>query len=55
MEIKPRYEFRVWSDRLASVHERLGRLAQPKIAEDASATNTATVYRLLGNPPKAHE
>ncbi len=32
-EIKPRYEFRVWADTLASVHERLGRMAQPKTAE----------------------
>jgi len=32
-EIKPRYEFRVWAETLVSVHEKLGRLAQPKIAE----------------------
>ena len=32
-EIKPRYEFRVWADTLASVHEKLGRLAQPKTTE----------------------
>lgn len=32
-EIKPRYEFRVWADTLASVHEELERLAQPKTAE----------------------
>jgi hypothetical protein len=32
-EIKPRYEFRVWSETLASVHSRLGRMAQPKTAE----------------------
>ena len=31
--IKPRYEFRVWADTLVSVHERLGRMAQPKTAE----------------------
>ena len=31
--IKPRYEFRVWADTLAPVHERLGRLAQPKTTE----------------------
>jgi hypothetical protein len=55
VEIKPRYEFRVWSDRLASVHEKLGCLAPAKIAEDSRATRTATVYRLLGNPPKSHE
>ena len=30
---KPRYEFRVWADTLASVHEKLGRLAQPKTTE----------------------
>jgi len=33
VEIEPRYEFRVWADTFASVHERLGRLAQPKIAK----------------------
>jgi hypothetical protein len=32
-EIKPRYEFRVWSDTLASVHNRLGLMAQPRIAK----------------------
>jgi exopolyphosphatase / guanosine-5'-triphosphate,3'-diphosphate pyrophosphatase len=32
-EIKPRYEFRVWAGTLASVHERLGLMAQPKTAE----------------------
>jgi hypothetical protein len=32
-EIKPRYEFRVWSDTLASVHNRLGLMAQPRTAE----------------------
>jgi hypothetical protein len=32
-EIKPRYEFRVWADTLASVHEKLGRQAQPKTTE----------------------
>ena len=32
-EIKPRYEFRVWADTLASVHEKLGRLALPKTTE----------------------
>jgi exopolyphosphatase / guanosine-5'-triphosphate,3'-diphosphate pyrophosphatase len=32
-EIKPRYEFRVWADTLASVHKRLGLMAQPKTAE----------------------
>ena len=32
-EIKPRYEFRVWADTLASLHEELGRLAESKVAE----------------------
>jgi len=32
-EIKPRYEFRVWSDTLGSVHNRLGLMAQPRTAE----------------------
>ena len=32
-EIKPRYEFRVWAETLVSVHDKLGRLAPPKIAE----------------------
>jgi hypothetical protein len=32
-EIKPRYEFRVWAETLASVHNRLGLMAQPKTAE----------------------
>jgi hypothetical protein len=32
-EIKPRYEFRMWSDTLASVHTTLGLMAQPKTAE----------------------
>ena len=32
-EIKPRYEFRVWAGTLASVHERLGLMAQPRTAE----------------------
>ena len=32
-EIKPRYEFRVWSDTLVSVHHRLGLMAQPRTAE----------------------
>jgi exopolyphosphatase / guanosine-5'-triphosphate,3'-diphosphate pyrophosphatase len=31
--IKPRYEFRVWADTLASVHERLERMAPSKTAE----------------------
>ncbi len=29
-EIKPRYEFRVWAETLAPLHERLERLASPK-------------------------
>jgi exopolyphosphatase/guanosine-5'-triphosphate,3'-diphosphate pyrophosphatase len=29
-EIKPRYEFRIWEETLATVREKLGRLAQPK-------------------------
>ena len=32
-EIKPRYEFRVWAETLAAVHEKLGRIAQAKTAE----------------------
>ena len=32
-EIKPRYEFRVWEETLASVHDRLGPMAQPKTVE----------------------
>jgi len=32
-EIKPRYEFRIWGDKLGSVCERLERLAQPKVTE----------------------
>jgi exopolyphosphatase / guanosine-5'-triphosphate,3'-diphosphate pyrophosphatase len=32
-EIKPRYEFRVWAETLASLHKRLGLMAQPKTAE----------------------
>ena len=32
-EIKPRYEFRVWEETLASVHDRLGLMAQAKTAE----------------------
>ena len=32
-EIKPRYEFRIWADKLGAVREKLERLAQPKITE----------------------
>jgi|SRR5271165_160967 len=32
-EIKPRYEFRVWAETLASLHKKLGIMAQPKTAE----------------------
>ena len=32
-EIKPRYEFRIWAEALASFHAKLGRLAQPKETE----------------------
>ena len=32
-EIKPRYEFRVWSESLASVDKRLRLMAQPRTAE----------------------
>ena len=32
-EIKPRYEFRVWADTLASVNDKLRRMAQPRTAE----------------------
>lgn len=32
-EIKPRYEFRVWGDKLVAVRERLELLAQPKVTD----------------------
>ena len=32
-EIKPRYEFRVWADTLASLNDKLRRMAQPRTAE----------------------
>ncbi len=38
-EIKPRYEFKVWADILASVYENLG-LAQPKARQVAVRTQS---------------
>lgn len=32
-EIKPRYEFRVWADTLASLNDKLRRMAQPRTTE----------------------